>query len=373
MTQTRAERRRAERERKKAAERGELKDQRISLVNPVSEQFDTHIVGNAQYADRVCEPYVGRGKTLVIAGAGPSLADHAGDYCEQADEVWGCNSAAIWLHDNGHKVTHAFTVDQTAHMVEEWYSAPDIEYLVASTVHPHLVEYLRERERRIRFFHNFVGIKKPPVILCQCGHGEQEHRGPCLQCECDEYDEVTMPYEEWLYSLLYESTCVVGAGLNATTRAIDLAGFMGFEKIQVIGADCAIRIKSQKPQAPFGSPEHLKWLREETVMHADGGSALASEATPVTLDGYIDGRHWETKPDLVISAVWLVRMSRVIPQVELIGDTLPNALIDKDDDFLDELPHLTDSDGKAIRFEVATRDYNFDENAPQKKTLAPRV
>ena len=48
---------------------------------------------------------------VVICGAGPSLRDTAAKWCQQADQVWGCNSAATWLYDNGHKVTHGFTVD----------------------------------------------------------------------------------------------------------------------------------------------------------------------------------------------------------------------------------------------------------------------
>jgi len=98
-----------------------------------------------------------------------------------------------------------------------------------------------------------------------------------------------MPYELWLYSAFYEVTAMVGSGLNSVTRAIDLAGFMGFDKIYVVGADSAIRIKRPRPDVPFGSPEHMRWLRDDTIMHADGGSALASEATPVKLVGEIDG------------------------------------------------------------------------------------
>jgi hypothetical protein len=34
--------------------------------------------------------------------------------------------------------------------------------------------------------------------------------------------------------------------------------------------------------------------------------------------------------------------------VQLIGDTLPNALIDKPDEFLKRLPHMTKRDGEAL-------------------------
>ena len=373
MTQTRAEKRRAKRKLLKDGKKDlvKLPDQDLDLVNPQSDNFPQFIFANACHADKVVEAGSGQGKTVVICGAGPSLAEDAKDYCHLGDEVWGCNSAAIWLHDNDYKITHAFTVDQQPHMVEEWYTAPDIEYLIASTCHPHLVEYLISKERSLTFFHNFVGLRYPPVVLCDCGHGKEAHLGgACVQCmqptegddwhsDCEGYDERMMSYEDWMYSLFYESTVTVGAGLNSTTRAIDLASFMGFDRIILLGADCALKITKPRPDAVFGSAEHMKWLREGTIMHADGGHALASEATAVTLSGEIDGRYWDTKPDLMISSVWLVRMARAIPQLEIIGDTLPNALMDKDDDFLDQLPSLKGPDGNPQPFEVATANYHF--------------
>ena len=330
---TRAEKRRAYREAQKAAKKpnGILQPQTITLSNPVSDHFPNFIYANSLVCEKVAVQGSGRGKSLVICGAGPSLADDAASYCYDTDELWAVNSALPWLFDNGFKPTHAITVDQTAHMVEEWYSAPDVEYLLASTCHPHLVEYLMEKQRSITFFHNFVGIKQAPV---QLENGEIVH------------------YEDWLYSTLFETTVRVGAGLNSVTRAIDLACFMGFKSIKVLGADCALRTTANCPTTKHGSPEHLRWLKEHTIMHADGGHALASNATPLTLGGDIDGRHWETKPDLIISAVWLARMQNEIPRLELIGDTLPNALKDKTDDFLDQLPTLTDSNGEILRYDA---------------------
>jgi hypothetical protein len=86
-------------------------------------------------------------------------------------------------------------------------------------------------------------------------------------------------------------------------------------------------------------------------MHADGGHALTSGATSTTMGGEIDGRYWETKPDMLITAVWMAQMKQALPdRIDLIGDTLPNALVDKDQAFLDRLPALTGSDGKPVRY-----------------------
>lgn len=356
---TRAERRRAHRARqkheKKAGERLRLDEggQRIKLENPVAQHYEKFIVGNSQYCDNVLEADSRTGQTVVICGAGPSLRDHAAEWCPQADEVWGCNSALTWLIDEGHKVTHGFCIDQTPAMLNEWASAPDVDYLLASTVHPHLTEHLLRHERTLHWFHNFVGINRPAVAYCECGHDEDQHDGPCCtRCdECEGYDERAMAYEDWMYTALYPPTARAGSGLNSVSRAIDIAHFLGFERIVILGADCALRLKSQlSPTVEVGSAEHIEWLETQTEMHADGGSALASGATGVTLGGEVDGRWWESKPDLIITAVFLVKMQQAIgaDRLIMIGDTLPNALVGKDDDFLRRLPALTDSDGNSI-------------------------
>ena len=271
-----------------------------------------------------------KGQHLILCGAGPTLRQHAAEWCPRGDQVWGCNSAVTWLASMGHKVTQAFTVDQTPQQIEEWGSAPDVEYLLATTVHAHMTEFLLGRGRtRIKFFHNFVGIKKAPVS----------------------WDGKTIGYEDWLYQLLFPPCVRAGSGLNSVTRAIDVARYMGFARITILGADCAIQTrKALKPGAKMGSPAHARWLRESTVMHADGSNAVRSGATAVTLEAIIDGRKWVTKPDLAISASWLVQMCRRFPEIELVGDTLPNAIYAKPMEFLDQLPHLTDSANNIIRF-----------------------
>ena len=67
------------------------------------------------------------------------------------------------------------------------------------------------------------------------------------------------------------------------------------------------------------------------------------------MEGEIDGRVWVSKPDLLISAVWLEKMRRNMPdRLVFVGDTLPVALRDKSDTFLMRMPNLVDSEGNAI-------------------------
>ena len=360
------------------------KSSQVTLVNPVSSHFPAFIIGNAlvwqvralveireqmepeafealalefgrykagmafgsspivhdaleEFGARyVVQPGSGQGRTLAICGAGPTLRQHAAEYCAQVDDVWGCNSAATWLHHAGHKVTHGFTVDQTEHMAREWEDAPDIEYLVASTVHPELMDVLVGAGRRFRYFHNFVGVNEKPVLLTDTD-GQQR----------------SMNYEDWLYTALFPTTVRSGSGLNSVTRAIDIAQFMGYEKIYVLGADCALQYEGAIPNAAPGDPAYIEWLKNKTVMHADGGSALASDATPITLRGEIDGRTWLTKPDMAISAQWLARLvQKAGDRIELVGDTLPNAILNAKT----VTRRVTDQKGKILRYETVAVD-----------------
>ncbi len=405
---TRAERRRKERARKKAAKKGLPEQGLITLENPVARHFETFIVGNVAHYQEVYkeEPPVAvqdsaEGQTLLLCGAGPSLAEHIEEY--RADQVWGCNSALTWLHDEGHDPTHGFCVDQTPHMLREWESAPDVEYLIASSVHCALVEFLISKNRHLRFFNNYVGIKKPPVEYCKCGHDRDEHKKAeerirkanqefqednrelrelaalslsiplpdldwgddpdwkdgCKHCECTKYAGRVMEYEDWLYTLLWPATCRAGSGLNSVTRAIDVALFMGFEKISILGADCSISFDQMPPtfklpdgkdaEYPPGSPENTKWLENHTRMHVDGSSAIRSGATAVTMISEIDGRWWLTKPDLAISAMCLVQMThKHEDRIELVGDTFPNAIKDKPKEYLARLPNFVDNQGNIL-------------------------
>ena len=344
----------------------------IQLANPVRQHFDAFIVGNSNFCEHVVEAGSAKGRTVAICGAGPSLKANL-RYLDGADDIWGCNSAAIWLHENDLGVTHGFTVDQTAHMVVEWKSAPDIEYLLASSVHPHLTEHLLEAGRTVRWFHNFVSVKKPPVEFCECGHDharDGEEWGACIGvpgleefgirnsgfCGCEEYRPRHMDFEMWLYAIAYPETVMAGSGLNSVNRAIDIAMAMEYEEIRVLGADCCIEVKPGAPPRPqVRDPyqeDHVAWLKEWTTMHVDDSDPLRSEATPLVLDATIDGRYWLTKTDMVISAQFLRAMALKYPHIRLIGDTLPNALLTMDDDFIERLPMFVGADGKRLPIEV---------------------
>ncbi len=333
---SRAERRRIQRreqkQMKQAKKMGRDKPSEIHLFNPVADFYETFIYANSTKCDRVAEPGKKMGQSVAICGAGPSLREHV-DVLDTVADVWGVNSAAVWLHEHGHKLTHAFTIDQTPTMLKEWVDPPPVEYLLASTVHPHLTDYLMDKDLPITWFHNYVGIRKPDVEWL-------DEKGESRR----------MAYEDWLYTLLFPLTVRVGEGLNGVPRAFKLAQWMGYERIVLLGADCAMHATSTVPDGlEPGTRAYLNWLEENTDFHVDGGSAITNNQSPMILQGEIDGRMWTTKADLMVTAVTIARWLRDgEPGLEVVGDVLPVALKDKDEEFFARLPGLKDGSGESV-------------------------
>jgi hypothetical protein len=114
---------------------------------------------------------------------------------------------------------------------------------------------------------------------------------------------------------------------------------MGFKTIRVYGADCAARPDYlEMPDMELG--DYRGWMKG-LVLYADGRNALDcyGPTSPFCEAPDINGRRWHTRPDMVISAQHLLDMQKAYPgRIELIGDTLPNAIrgIESED-----LPQLT--------------------------------
>jgi hypothetical protein len=243
------------------------------------------------------EPGAFDGQVLALCGAGPSLAT---DPIYSHDQMWGCNSAVTWLHENGHNPTAAIGIDQTEGMLDDWADPPDVPYYVATTVNPKLIAHLLAHDRRIVFFHNLVGWP-----------GEIEF-----------YNS-----EPWPASYM------VGTGANVLSRTIGLAAWMGFRRIDIYGADCAF--------GPNGEA------------HANGESwQEAYTSQTQVMDGEIGGKRFQTRPDMLMAAVDLARASTTHPgKVRLMGDTLPVSLLGMEDAFLDRVMCRL-VDGKPAAFET---------------------
>jgi hypothetical protein len=252
----------------------------LQLLSPVQDKLKDFVDTNRHTPNlKVVEPDTALGKTVAICGAGPSLAKHE---IEGVDHIWACNSALPYLVGKGVPVTHGVGIDQTPGLLREWLSAPDVPYLIASSVDPLLVAHLVAHGRDLTFFHNAVGLD-------------------------DELD---------YYTATWPGTYMVGTGYMVTSRMISLALWMGYERIDVYGADCAF---------------------DGDTAHANGDTIVEAYGHPMCMqsDEPIGGRKWKTRPDMLIGAVALVKQVRKHSNIRLIGHTLPVALLGKPDEYLD--------------------------------------
>jgi hypothetical protein len=256
----------------------------IELRSPVQDKLRGYVDAN-RVTDpaRMVTPAMRVGHTVAICGAGPSLGHADWQFHKTADALWACNSALPWLDGRGVPITAALGIDQTDGLIREWADPPDVPYYLASSVDPALVAHLESHGRTVSFFHNHVGF---------------------------------MPGEFDYYCQTYPPTLMVGEGFTVVSRAIGLALWMGYERIDVYGADCA--------------------FSENDTAHANGEVATTAYHNPLIMSGEINGRTWRTRPDMLMDAVHLVRRVRQANgRIRLMGDTLPVALLGKDDATLD--------------------------------------
>jgi len=312
------------------------------------EKLYDQIIANAPFAKQLVRKDSHTGKTVVICGAGPSLAEHL-EWIQKtpAHQVWACNSALPYLMDHHLPVSHGITVDQNIEMLgpNEWQRTFPVTYLVASSIIPELRQHLLTAKRKLVWFHNYLGIPDP----------DGWHPDPLWKSECG------YSYEMWLYQSKYPPTVQVGYGLNTVPRAVCLALWMGFKKVYVVGADSAAAPDGPPMPLP-GTPEYQEWLHQ-IPLYADGRTvADAYGETAIMAEGRINGRRWHTRTDMLITAKHLLDLdllyatmpndyerwstANVYPptfanrRVELLGDTLPNALRDQTPDFYEKLPRL---------------------------------
>lgn len=254
--------------------------QAIELHSPVTDHLAGYIAANRAGEITMARAGQFAGQTAAICGAGPSLAtaDITG-----VDLVFACNSAVPYLLGQGRRVDAAVGIDQTLGLLREWADPdPSIPYFVASSCDPAVIQHLRAHGCALHWFHNYVGLRAEPAI-----------------------------YGTWPDGFM------VGEGMTVVSRLIGLLLWMGIERIDVYGADCA-----------FGPADQA---------HANGEDAEAAYGNPMVMVGTLppSDREWRTRPDMLRDAVHLVQRVRALQgRLRLMGDTLPVALLGKDDAYL---------------------------------------
>lgn len=257
----------------------------IELRSPVEGQFQAFIDANrATTPLGIVQPNTFREQSLALCGAGPSLATAS---IAGTDHVFACNSALPYLLQRGVRVTGAVGIDQTPGLLREWSDPPDVPYYLASSCDPALVQHLQQYGRTIRFFHNAVGFE-----------GELAHYKATWPCPM----------------------ICAGRGFTVVSRFLAIAFYLGFERVDLYGADCA--------------------FTDGDVAHANGDHATEAYRNPLIMSGSHppSTRVWRTRPDMLRDAVDLVRRVRELNgRLRLVGDTLPASLLGKDDAYLDQI------------------------------------
>lgn len=294
----------------------------LQMVNQ-DKLFD-QLKANAPHAKNMVQRNQYAGKTVIICGAGPSLAQHHDWLWDtKAHQAWGCNSALPYLKDHQLPASHGFCVDQGIEMLgaAEWERTWDVTYLVATSINPKLREHLQHANRRLVWFHNYLGIKNPDGW-----EAPKDWQKPSPDAG----------YEMYLYQTIFPPSVQIGYGLNSVPRAMCLALWLGFSTIWVVGADCA----AAPNQAPMPTmvrvtdgtiapnPAYAEWLAGVPLYASGRSIKTAYGAEAVAVEGMIEGRRWVTRTDMLITAKHMVDMALSFPdKIHLIGDTLPNAIL----------------------------------------------
>ena len=253
-----------------------------------------YIRKNAEWPFTTIPPDVRKGKSLILCGAGPSLKNAARKIKRHKGDVWACNSAVNFLLQKHLRVTNGICVDNSARMYKNvWrYPSPRLVYYLASSVDPLLVAHLVHNScRKIAFWHNYTSIEG----------------------EADLYNDTE----------LYPPTIIAGEGLNVVNRALDLALYMGYSSIRIVGADCGFKSGGRFHADTDEMPEGRAFLKASPEF----GKLIG---TP--------GVRWQSTADMLMSAIDLAQKAQKHNgRIQLADGTLPYYLRRKDQAFFDRV------------------------------------
>ncbi len=274
------------------------KDKRnqIKFVNPNTDNFPRNIENAADLVARgvvgMALPGTYTGQAGIVVGSGPSLKDPAVMEALQhryagGHIIYACKAAIKWLFDHDIVPHYGVSMDPGAHIAspKKIFKAPGVTHIIASTSDPMLFDYLLGDKHgppsRVLVFHSACGL----------------------------------PTEIHMYKELFPVADVMGGGFNVVNRAIALSLFMGINKLTLAGTDCG-------------------W-RKDAEMYVDGPAHRPG--VDMNDGGQVDGKVWNTRPDMLASGVAIARMAKEMgDDMTILGDVLPASLMHKDDAFLDQ-------------------------------------
>lgn len=265
------------------------------------------------------------GAIAVVCGSGPSLKEPGvkGEIRRlqtiNGAKIFACKAAISFLSSQGIKVDYGVSMDPGAHIADprKIKKVVGVTHIIASTSDPALFDYLLGNEfgesAEVQVFHSACGFNR---LITEAEYKDLEPDEQIYYLPTKKGDGY-FTNEELMYRALFPDAAVMGGGFNVVNRAVSLAQYMGASKIVLAGADCG-------------------W-RDDELMYVDGPAHRPG--VDMNDKGLVDGKNWNTRPDMLASAVALVRAARQAgaKHFEIIGDTLPHSLMEKDDAFLDQV------------------------------------
>lgn len=159
-------------------------------------------INNQKVKERVQPSDTKDATPVAIVGYGPSLAK-TWKQLKKYKTIFACSGATKFLLEKGIVATYHCEVDPREHKKEMIEVHPDTTYLMASAVHPKVIEHLQERNANIKLWH----------IFATDGESEQ-----------------VLPRDEWL----------ITGGCDVGMRAMTLARLLGHTNLHIFGIDaCA--------------------------------------------------------------------------------------------------------------------------------------
>lgn len=310
----------------KLQEEAQQDGHKIKFVNPNTDNYEDNLRSCAARKLPMAPRDFHKGETAVVCGSGPSLRDPEvleRIRAEQEDGavIYACKAAIKHLADNGIKPDYGVSMDPGAHIADPRKIAkvPGVVHIIASTSDPEVFDYLLGSEHgepaTVWVFHSATGFQKE-ITDDEWEALPDEERRLYLKHE-DASGVRWFMTEQVIYEQWFDDPACMTGGFNVVNRTVSLAQYMGAKKVILAGADSG-------------------W-RDGIDMYCDGPQHRPG--VDMKDHGRVDGQNWNTRPDMLASAVALAKVAqREGPdKFEIIGDTLPRSLQGKDAEFLDQV------------------------------------
>ena len=307
----------------KHAEQQQEGGQKIKFVNPNTDNYEENIYSCAMRGLPMPKQGMLGGRTVVVCGSGPSLKDPevlraiTQARLEEDAVIFACKAAIKFLAANDLCPDYGVSMDPGAHIADprKIFKVGGITHIIASTSDPELFDYLLGPDygppSTVWVFHSACGFNKL-ITDAEYDALPDERKIYYVSNAGDGYHTS----EQLMYEALFPDHAVMGGGFNVVNRAVSLADYMGAGKIFLAGVDSG-------------------W-RDGADFYVDGPAHRPG--VDMSDKGIVDGTNWNTRPDMLASAVAMAKLAKKQPgRFVFLGDTLPAVLFNKEDEFLDQV------------------------------------